>query len=47
MGNANYKANHCISSNVIGAVAALLITYHYVQLQSDSVIGQLTAIGHL
>ena len=49
MGNANYKTNHnhCISSNVIGALAALLITYHYVKLQSDSVIGQLAVIGHL
>ena len=48
MGNANYKTNHNhrISSNVIGALTALLITYHDVQLQSDSVIGQLAVIGH-
>ena len=48
MGNANYKTNHNhrISSNVIGALTALLITYHNVQLQSDSVIGQLAVIGH-
>ena len=48
MGNANYKTNHNhrISSNVIGALTALLITYHNVQLQSDSVIGQLAVIGY-
>lgn len=48
MGNANYKTNHNhrISLNVTGALTALLITYHNVQLQSDSVIGQLAVIGH-
>ena len=44
LGNANYKTNQ--TSNVIGALTALLITYHNVQLQSDSVIGQLAVIGH-
>ena len=35
-----------ISSNVIGAFAALFFTNHSVQLWSDSVIRQLAVIGH-
>ena len=36
-----------ISSNVIGALAALFFTYHSVQLLMDSVIKQLAVITHL
>ena len=36
-----------ISSNVIGALAALFFTYHSVQLLMNSVIEQLAVITHL
>ena len=36
-----------ISSNVIGALAALFFTYHSVQLLMDSIIKQLAVITHL
>ena len=36
-----------ISSNVIGALAALFFTYHSLQLLMDSVIEQLAVITHL